>query len=213
MSYAGFVRGIARWNARKKRYEESPISHPDRISVYDPDSDESLQAAELMIQNGWCTHQARYLATVFDRDALEELARVKRNSERRADHALCASRPACIAYNIDMGNYQTQHTSPNCKCGDISVPTVELTSVLRSGSVPLLSITTDDCGVLGLQLHRRKRRSSYTAISHVWADGLGNPRSNGLPACQMLKLKHRLDVLQKGDFSVSSHYTLPDSIS
>jgi hypothetical protein len=28
----------------------------------------------------------------------------------------------------------------------------------------------------------------YVAISHVWADGLGNPASNGLPRCQLDKL-------------------------
>jgi hypothetical protein len=29
---------------------------------------------------------------------------------------------------------------------------------------------------------------TYTAISHIWSDSLGNPTSNALPLCQLLRL-------------------------
>jgi len=36
----------------------------------------------------------------------------------------------------------------------------------------------------------------YVAISHVWADGLGNARQNTLPYCQLHRLKRTLDELR-----------------
>lgn len=35
----------------------------------------------------------------------------------------------------------------------------------------------------------------YTAISHVWADGLGNAEANALPECQLRNLKAMVDAL------------------
>lgn len=33
---------------------------------------------------------------------------------------------------------------------------------------------------------------SFVAISHVWADGLGNPSANALPRCQLSRIRERL---------------------
>ncbi|KAF2011119.1 hypothetical protein BU24DRAFT_472277 [Aaosphaeria arxii CBS 175.79] len=40
-------------------------------------------------------------------------------------------------------------------------------------------------------------KSKYIAISHVWADGLGNPSENGLPLCQVKRLRANLLKLQR----------------
>jgi hypothetical protein len=46
-----------------------------------------------------------------------------------------------------------------------------------------------------LQVHRASARDQYVAISHVWADGLGNPKSNALPECQLRRLAKYLAEL------------------
>ncbi|KIX05180.1 uncharacterized protein Z518_06052 [Rhinocladiella mackenziei CBS 650.93] len=49
---------------------------------------------------------------------------------------------------------------------------------LRTGSPNLLTITIP-----------------YVCISHVWADGLGNPRENSIPACQLVRLQRLVNEL------------------
>jgi len=38
-------------------------------------------------------------------------------------------------------------------------------------------------------------RVGYVAISHVWADGLGNPHRNSLPFCQVANLQDQVNSL------------------
>ncbi|KAK4942754.1 hypothetical protein LTR10_017514 [Elasticomyces elasticus] len=41
---------------------------------------------------------------------------------------------------------------------------------------------------LNIKVHRFDGSIRYTAISHVWSDGLGNPHENGLPHCQLQRI-------------------------
>ena len=43
-----------------------------------------------------------------------------------------------------------------------------------------------------MRLLRRQSGIEYATISHVWADGLGNPTANALPACQVKRLRNVL---------------------
>ena len=36
----------------------------------------------------------------------------------------------------------------------------------------------------------------YVALSHIWADGLGNPFKNSLPLCQLNRLQNAVKNLQ-----------------
>jgi hypothetical protein len=79
----------------------------------------------------------------------------------------------------------------------VSVPYESLVKITRKGHVPLISIhssaSTD--GLLELRVHRRSRKDKYIAITHVWADGLGNPRENSLPTCQIKRLQQSMSAL------------------
>jgi hypothetical protein len=44
-------------------------------------------------------------------------------------------------------------------------------------------------GPLDIKVIRCTPYITYTAISHVWSDGLGNPEKNALPECQLLRLR------------------------
>lgn len=157
-----------------------------------------------MISNGWCPHQVRYLSKTNDPDTFSYMATLKRSSRRLADHKSCAEHSACIAYNTSTVTYKTRHTTDGCTCSIIATPYRDLVKVMRRGRIPLVSIelvpgtTTKH----ELRVHSRTALSKYIAISHVWADGLGNPGQNGLPHCQIEKLHARLLKLQrlfKGD--------------
>ncbi|KAF2998726.1 hypothetical protein E8E14_000200 [Neopestalotiopsis sp. 37M] len=60
------------------------------------------------------------------------------------------------------------------------------------GVLPLTSLKTTTCRVT-------TRRTTYTAISHVWIDGLGNRQENGIPECRLRELSTFLSDMQHGN--------------
>lgn len=56
------------------------------------------------------------------------------------------------------------------------------------------------CGRKGRKLRDSGGKGvEYVAISHVWSDGLGNPRSNALPRCQLDRISHLVRELYEGE--------------
>ena len=172
------------------------------------------QAKDAMINNGYCHHQVDDLSVKYDLSTFRYLATLERSPARVRDHQHCWLRDSCIAFNTDPATYQTQHTTSDCECSVISVPYQSLLGVIRRGDIPLISIesdpldlsesepliTVEDDGIpctsrIKLQVKARSRKSRYVAVSHVWADGLGNPILNGLPSCQLERLQSILQGL------------------
>lgn len=173
-------------------------------------NDQSSQRwKERMLANGWCCHQVNHLSKIHGLEALSYLATLERSSHRLADHKRCLSSVACVAYNVDPATYKTRHVAVDCKCLMVSTPYGHLTKIIREGEIPLISIEggTNASATHELRVYPRSRKSRYIAISHVWADGLGNLNENALPLCQIKRLKAHLLALQAvfGDFNVSSH--------
>ena len=137
-----------------------------------------------MLSSGWCPSQmtmfttgAKYLQTLHFLACLGQLA----GGEL---HQKC-NKNQCLAYQYDLPTYQTKHIT-GCNCESFSIDTKHLTDILESGCVPLLRIqkghTLDE---LSVDLVPSQSTSAYMALSHVWADGLGNPYENALPRCQL----------------------------
>ena len=152
---------------------------------------------EMMIKKGQCTHQVYHLAQELDPTTFAFLARLDRTPQRSIDHSSCSEKPGCIAYNVDMQTYRTRHVHDACSCEMLAVPYDQLINIISKGGIPLVSVkeSANSGGQLNLQLQRGHVTDSYTAISHVWADGLGNPDRNALPTCQIRRLKRQLDQL------------------
>lgn len=151
-----------------------------------------------MLSKGWCTHQVFSLTRSCQPDILSYLASLDSSSVRQINHDRCSSEPHCVAYNVDMSNYMSRHVNSECTCVHVSIPGQELTSIIEQNEVPLISVqrsTDEDTGYLTLNVERRQKHVAYTAISHVWIDGLGNPHGNSLPACQLRLLEEQLRLL------------------
>lgn len=140
-------------------------------------------ASDMMLEQGYCPCQVQHLSRSFDTETFTYLSRIGRSPMRQESHAECTTE-GCIAYNVDMEDYNTKHVSPDCDCNMISVSTEVLLRIIRRGAVPLVTVEILASSEVFLKLHERTMQSEYTAISHVWYDGLGNPASNALPECQ-----------------------------
>ena len=106
-------------------------------------------------------------------------------------HANC-TKYTCVAYQINLAWYKTQHVD-DCHCNDLTLSASDLDDILRLGSIPLLRIFKDErLEDIKVEIVKSQPESRYVAISHVWADGLGNPQTNALPRCQLRRLRKLL---------------------
>ena len=99
---------------------------------------------------------------------------------------------ACRANCNDPGEYVAKHRRDDCQCGNFSVDVDEVIRILSRGSLPILRIVPgSNLDELYVKIEEATDGLKYVALSHVWADGLGNPYANSLPRCQ-LQLLHEI---------------------
>jgi hypothetical protein len=155
--------------------------------------------AEHMVQNGWCpldAEKCRQAGGEVDTAAyLLQLVRTKAAWNKR-NHALCR-KTECIADNVDESLYVTRHVEEGCSCEHVHADIPALHEILEEGGIPLVEITPpeEEGGDYTIKVVKKRSSTRYASISHVWADGLGNPHTNSLPNCQLGLLYERARML------------------
>lgn len=171
-----------------------------------PGDDRGGRAGQLLlrlfVENGWCPYRARQLCRSYDYLVVNSLASLKRHAASRENHGRCIQLERCCAHDLIVdspGLYPFQHVDDdNCKLVDI--PREEIADIIKSGGIPLISMGLDE-NDLDLKVVRCTPHITYTAISHVWSDGLGNPTSNALPLCQLSRLRTMISHTYLPQFS------------
>ncbi|KAH7304228.1 hypothetical protein B0I35DRAFT_151502 [Stachybotrys elegans] len=141
-------------------------------------------------RNGWCPVRAQQMCSTFRPRTCNYLSFITRQDVHPGGHTHCKGKPRCIAFNIDESTYSMSH-SGNCNdevnCTSVCIPTEDVNRFIEDGCIPLVSINAS--GDLDPKLVPFDANQGYTAISHVWSDGLGNPNDNSLMECQLLSLR------------------------
>lgn len=150
--------------------------------------------AKQLIAAGWCPMQIQRLFGQYDYSVIYYLLQLRRWEREGRDHRQCSTAD-CTAYNIDMGHYPSRHRGLGCQCNNICMPTEEMEDLVHAGKIPLAFINREAHGKISLKVTEATARSQYIAISHVWADGLGNPSANALPQCQLEELERLFQSL------------------
>lgn len=158
-----------------------------------------------MLQAGWCPYEITLLTKKnwIGNAGLYYLSSLKRlhTPER---HSKC-SRGHCGADQINEKDYQTKHEHLSCTCqhrmGDI-----DICEIVSQGKIPLYSVTSTRDGGCDIRVEAFDPKTRYVAISHVWSNGLGNPRHNSLPQCQLLRLQDLCNALYE---SKPKHQPIP----
>jgi hypothetical protein len=149
----------------------------------------------LFEENGWCPYRAHQLCRSYDYLIVNRLASLKRDEESRENHGQCMQLKKCSAHDLTVDSpslYPFRHVDESrVDCDLVGIPEEEIASIIRSGGIPLISMGLDE-NDLDLKVVRCTPYIKYTAISHVWSDGLGNPISNALPLCQLLRLRQMI---------------------
>ncbi|MCJ1474990.1 hypothetical protein MMC13_003650 [Lambiella insularis] len=107
----------------------------------------------------------------------------------------------CVALQIDGA----RHTSTGCTCALEVVGQPELKTAVKRGSIATMTFSKPSglC-MQDLNVQVGKPHGPYVAISHLWADGLGNPENNAMPRCQLALLQERVNALCNSDEAVKS---------
>ena len=156
---------------------------------------------EAMRAAGWCPSQIFILCEgAFSIQSLYYFTGL-RQPESPSRHRSC-SKQKCVAHQNNLEKYTTQHCIGDCKCEELSIDDGAVEDILLKGQIPLLRIIPGQSLVdLSLEIIPSQTGSQYVALSHVWADGLGNPYANTLPRCQLLRL---LSLLQRSNMPLDS---------
>jgi Heterokaryon incompatibility protein (HET) len=145
-----------------------------------------------MKKDGWCPSEMTRLRQ--DNQVMSEYCASMLGPVQAAfDHAKCDDLN-CVATQIDQSKYCTRHVSDSCICQMSTDVGPEIARILRDGAIPVirLNIPGNQVEVMTAEL-RPEQCYDFVAISHVWADGLGNPFQNSLPLCQLRKIQEAVN--------------------
>ena len=149
---------------------------------------EATQFERLLGRSGWCPSQINIMVRSPSSLQFLYFLASMHDSVSAGRHDLC-DRVKCVAYQTDFKNYATQHVIKTCKCDEFCVDMSSLDHILETGALALLRIRgAETLDQLTVEVVASQPDSRYLALSHVWADGLGNAKANALPRCQLLQL-------------------------
>lgn len=108
----------------------------------------------------------------------------------------------CKHLVVDESHYVLSHSTGICddSCSLVGPLPSAVDAALGNGVIPLIQIPRV-CGDLNARTKMSieavpfSKDVEFTAISHVWSDGHGNPEKNMLPSCFLTRLMRVLDTL------------------
>ncbi|KAL8807650.1 MAG: hypothetical protein Q9200_004599 [Gallowayella weberi] len=153
------------------------------------------QNAFQMRENGFCPYQIHRIQNLISTLSTYHYLKWMKTDVPSTRHEYCTE-SACLANQITPGRYVTKHRHKGCGCTDFLVDIQEVIRILSRGSLPLLHIKPRaDLKDLCVDVLEATSSLKYVALSHIWADGLGNPYSNALPRCQLRFLSQLISPL------------------
>lgn len=166
-----------------------------------------------MAKNGWCPFDVdRVDKTATSATLLYYLAHLP-PPRPDANHSLC-TKDVCTSMTIDS-SYRTRHISQDCQCTSEFSDNPSVINALQGDEIPLiqelLQLKTVEGRIKGaenfnttwlvedtdaepkFEIVESGKGRKFVAISHVWAEGLGNPHGNSLPLCALKWISNHVD--------------------
>ncbi|KAI0754568.1 hypothetical protein C8Q80DRAFT_375197 [Daedaleopsis nitida] len=185
--YHYFVAILLHTQKDTERYQQRPC--PPCTAA----DEATKNACSRRMANGWCPYTLRLLASI-NNQLLLRASFSPPHLRTPTEHAAC-TKDGCVGDNIDAASYTTQHT-PQCadptSCPFLKPSLSAVVDRLSSGAIPVIVY---EHGTLTV---RSAADGPYTAISHVWADGLGSTTEEGLPECQIPRIAAHVRQLKPG---------------
>lgn len=151
----------------------------------------------------WCPRTEVQLWRLKSRTlALDHFAVNLKTVQTVEDHSSC-SEDFCAAYQLDTEAYTNPHVVAEasiCDCEHLGLDPVIASAILASDgeSYPVIKLSRtepNDDATIFVESFNSSEVDDYVAISHVWSHGLGNPKQNSLPGCQLQRMQVLVDNL------------------
>jgi hypothetical protein len=167
----------------------------------------SLRVAEMQ-KRGWCPAQAALtLEKFYSLQSKIYLSHVTKRYKGQT-HDGCAI-GACSTWQMDVSEYRSLHLHPGT-CRDVKANQAKVIKALKDSKIALLDLKFDRKSKrFFINVVPARPNSWFVALSHVWADGLGNPKRNSLPQCQLARIYGLIRSLYKPESSNSSNQKRP----
>ncbi|KAK0471360.1 hypothetical protein IW261DRAFT_1612086 [Armillaria novae-zelandiae] len=137
---------------------------------------------KIMVSNGWCPFTIAILSQNVCALSYASTRKPYIRDDVEGHHRCTMS--ACVINMIDTSSYSNRHAVEGCTCA-YSKPSLErVCGSLENRENPVVHQLQPNDGLISSD----GSKTRYIAISHVWADGLGNTTEIGLPACQINRL-------------------------
>ena len=141
---------------------------------------------------GWCPVYANDL---LSREHLTDVyiaASVVPRNGSSSMHRECSHMKGCLAWNVKLDQIIQRHVRHDCNCKLIRPDMSKVYELLQRGEIPVAEITCSPGKGLSLKIKPAEASVDYTAISHIWADGLASGRENGLLGCQLERIQRQV---------------------
>ena len=171
---------------------EIPVTQKWRVLDPELSLDYGLPIVQLMQRRGWCPHDVALFngAQIRTVSTLWYLANLS-PPRTSMSHSACTAEN-CVPLQMDKSQYRQSHVTLGCSCSSVESDQSTLASIIRSGKIPIITFQNDE-----LVMTEHIPGSDFIAISHVWADGKGNPTANSLPSCVMRELQSLVNALPR----------------
>lgn len=153
-------------------------------------------------RSGWCRKDVGGLVGTIIQSVRLHLSTIDRHVPGM-QHTECQNFDCCQASQINDLTYRTQHgedyTGTSCASFGLDVQKVQ--DILMHGYIPRVMVDTAS-KILAVQViasNGDQISTKFVTISHVWSDGLRNPKANTLPLCQLLRLRRYVIEAFKDD--------------
>lgn len=162
------------------------------------------------LEQKWCKYDVATTMDNFEVDGHYYLAAARSPSQEYLEAHSDCTESGC-AFKMDETNYLTRHApeyhKPGCQehigWGGQLGPERTMHNWIEA----VCQIIDRDATPYGLwvaqyrktwsvEYHiKGERKPPYIAISHIWSDGMGNPRENSLPECQIERIQGMVDEI------------------
>ncbi|KAL7943305.1 hypothetical protein V8C42DRAFT_328674 [Trichoderma barbatum] len=167
-----------------------------------------------MLQRGWCPSETEKIRSQFQGlHTMHHIAQLQRPNADQ-DHSNC-TRHLCTAFQMNIETYRPSHLSDGCSCDLIGIDEGATSFILRTtDTYPIIRVDQIGAGADDFELVVEPYEPGvpYVALSHVWANGLGNPKANSLPRCQVKHVAQLMASIQTqietGDAEYKTRYRM-----
>lgn len=145
----------------------------------------------VLLERGYCPHGLSNLSKYCSVATLHYLSAFTSDVQTHKD----CTRARCAAYIVsNESQYVTRHMRDTCTCAMVRIDKTETIRIIEDGKIPVIDEILNGDSVT-LSVRPASLNVPYIAISHSWSGGLGNPRENALPTCQLRFLLEQLQTI------------------